>query len=540
MRCSSPVRSRGPWRSRRRPPRRPPPRTPTAAPTSGCTTCRSASRSCSSATGTRSRPSSSRTPTATRCTATRRTSAWRRARPRSWSRRRWRPRGTSWCAASARSWTGTCPCTPAPPPASPTASVIVGTPESSRAVRQNVAAAELAAIGDEGYVIRSLARGGRDITVIAANTEIGALYGTFAFLRLLQTQQPIGDLDISEAPKVANRHLNNWEATRLYAGNNATGTGGLAGENGTIFNFAATGASADRNLPVILDRYIVVARALASIGINGFEINLVNADNVYLTPARIAQEAALADALRPYGIRISLAINYTAPTDPRFAPDTLTNQQLDPYGAEFRGWWNRKARQLQASIPDFMGFTVKANSEGQPGPQDFGYDHGDGANGIAAAVAPLGMKVYWRTFVYNAERRQRPAQAGLPRVRVHRRRAPGRRHARTVPGQRVPADQERAAGLPGPGAVPPDVRPHGEHEPGDRAADHPGVHRPEQDAHLPRAHVGGGPQDGHRGHGRRGRAAQEAARRQRRRRDGPAPRRTPRSSASRTWATPTT
>ena len=154
---------------------------------------------------------------------------------------------------------------------------------------------------------------------------------------------------------------------------------------------------------MILDRYIVVARALASLGINGFEINLVNADNAYLTPARIAQAAALADALRPYGIRISLAINYTAPTDPRFAPDTLTNEQLDPYSDAFRGWWNRKARELQASIPDFMGFTVKANSEGQPGPQDFGYDHGDGANGIAAAVAPLGMKVYWRTFVYNAE-----------------------------------------------------------------------------------------------------------------------------------------
>jgi len=284
----------------------------------------------------------------------------------------------------------------------PDGSVIVGTPDSSRAVRQNVAAADLAPIGDEGYVIRSLSRGSSDFTVIAGNTEIGALYGTFAFLRLLQTQQPIGELDISEAPKVANRHLNNWEATRLYAGNNATGTGGVGGENGTIFNFAATGPSADRNLPVIIDRYIVVARALASIGINGFEINLVNADNVYLTPARIAQEAALADALRPYGIRISLAINYTAPTDPRFAPDTLTNQQLDPYSAEFRDWWNRRAQQLQASIPDFMGFTVKANSEGQPGPQDFGYDHGDGANGIAAAVAPLDMKVYWRTFVYNA------------------------------------------------------------------------------------------------------------------------------------------
>ena len=281
--------------------------------------------------------------------------------------------------------------------------MIVGTRDSSKAVRQHVSARALAAVGDEGYVIRSVRTGRSRFTVIAGNTEVGALYGTFAFLRLMQTQRSIGNLDISESPRIRNRHLNNWEATRLYAGNNASGTGGLNGENGTIFNFAATGPSAGRNLPVILDRYIVVARAMASVGINGFEINLVNADNVYLTPAYIAQEAALADALRPYGIKISLAINYTAPTDSRFAPDTLTNEQLDPTKAAFRGWWTRKAQQLRASIPDFMGFTVKANSEGQPGPQDFGYDHGDGANGIAAAVAPLGMTVYWRTFVYNAD-----------------------------------------------------------------------------------------------------------------------------------------
>jgi alpha-glucuronidase len=282
-------------------------------------------------------------------------------------------------------------------------SVIVGTRDSSKAVRQHVSAHALASVGDEGYVIRSFRTAQRRFSVIAGNTEVGALYGSFAFLRRMQTQQSIGNLDISEAPRTRNRHLNNWETTRLYAGNNASGTGGLNGENGTIFNFAATGPSIGRNLPVILDRYIVVARALASVGINGIEINLVNADNVYLTPAYIAQEAALADVLRPYGIKISLAINYTAPTDSRFAPDTLTNEQLDPYSDSFRGWWTRKAQHMRASIPDFMGFTVKANSEGQPGPQDFGYDHGDGANGIAAAVAPLGMTIYWRTFVYNAD-----------------------------------------------------------------------------------------------------------------------------------------
>ena len=284
----------------------------------------------------------------------------------------------------------------------PDGAVIVGTPDSSMDVSHYVAADDLASIGDDGYIIRSLSRGSNHFTVVAGRTEVGALYGTFAFLRLLQTQKPITNLNIAQSPKIKNRHLDNWETTRLYAGNNASGTGGLNGENGTIFDFAATGASAGRNLPVILDRYIVVARALASVGINGIEINLVNANNVYLTPAYIEQEAALADALRPYGIRISLAINYTAPTDPRFAPDVLTNAQLDPYSADFRGWWNRRAGLIHDAIPDFMGFTVKANSEGQPGPQDFGYDHGDGANGIAAALAPFGMKVFWRTFVYNA------------------------------------------------------------------------------------------------------------------------------------------
>src|SRR5690606_970224 len=123
----------------------------------------------------------------------------------------------------------------------------------------------------------------------------------------------------------------------------------------------------------------------------------------YLTDEYIAQEAALADALRPYGIRLALSINYAAPTDERFAPDTLTDEQMAPSNEEFQAWWRRKAAQIQEAIPDFIGFTVKANSEGQPGPQDFGYDHGDGANGMAAAVEPLGMKIFWRTFVYNPD-----------------------------------------------------------------------------------------------------------------------------------------
>jgi alpha-glucuronidase len=281
--------------------------------------------------------------------------------------------------------------------------VIVGTRASSNLVAQYIPARDLAPVGTDGYLIRSVSRGGQRFTVIAGNTDIGALYGTYAFLRRMQTHKPVTGLSIAESPKVKRRHLNYWDTERLYAGNDASGIGGLNGENGAIFNFAATGASASKNLPVILDRYIVAARAMASVGITGITINNVNANPAYITPAYIQQEAALADALRPYGIKLAVSINYASPMDARFAPDTLTREQLNPYGAPFQGWWNRRARLMQAAIPDFIGFTVKANSEGQPGPQDFGYDHGDGANGMAAAIEPLGMTIFWRTFVYNAD-----------------------------------------------------------------------------------------------------------------------------------------
>jgi alpha-glucuronidase len=282
-------------------------------------------------------------------------------------------------------------------------SVVVGTPDTSAAVRRDVPARAFRSLGADGYLIRSVGHGTNSHTVIAGNTEVAALYGSYGFLRLMQTDKPITRLHVVSVPKVKSRWLDNWDTERLYAGNNATGTGGLNGEDGSIFDFDATGASADKNLPAILDRYVVAARSLAAVGINGININNVNADNAYLTPAYIQQEAALADALRPYGIRLALSTRYDAATDQRFAPDTLAADQLDPTSDAFRGWWKRRATRIKAAIPDFGGFTVKANSEGQPGPQDFGHDHGDGANGMAAAVAPLGMMIFWRTFVYNPD-----------------------------------------------------------------------------------------------------------------------------------------
>ncbi len=327
--------------------------------------------------------------------------------------------------------------------------------------------------------------------MIAGNTDLGALYGTLAFLRLMQTQKPITGLDVSSAPKIKHRHLNYWDTERLYAGNNTAGTGGLNGENGAVFDFAATGASAAKNLPVILNRYIVVARALASLGINGITINNVNANNAYLTTAYIAQEAALADALRPYGVRLALSINYTAPTDTRFAPDTLTNAQLDPARRRRSAAGGRARRSsCRRRSPTSWASPSRPTPRASPARRTSATTTVTAPTASAPRVAPLGMKVFWRTFVYNADvDHDRLKRAYLEfgyiddEVAARRQQGPRRR-------QRVPADQERPAGLPGPRAGAPDVRPHGEHQPGAGAADHAGVHGPEQDAHLPRRRCG--------------------------------------------------
>ena len=167
---------------------------------------------------------------------------------------------------------------------SPTARSSSARAASSPIVRAAIGAADLAAVGDEGYVIRSRRAGGR-YTVIAGNTEVGApSTGRSPSCGGCRRSSPSPACRSPQSPRVKHRHLNYWDTERLYAGNNAAGTGGLNGENGAVFNFAATGASAARNLPVILDRYIVVARALASVGINGITINNVNANNAYLTP----------------------------------------------------------------------------------------------------------------------------------------------------------------------------------------------------------------------------------------------------------------
>ncbi|WP_372018023.1 alpha-glucuronidase family glycosyl hydrolase [Pseudoxanthomonas sp. 10H] len=258
--------------------------------------------------------------------------------------------------------------------------VVVGTPAGSPQLA--ALAPDLAALGEEGYLIRSLPIGGRKATVVAANTDRGALYGAFHFLRLIQTGQPLHALDIRQAPKTKVRVLNHWDNLDRYVER------GYAGES--IWDW--------HRLPGWKDpRYTGYARANASIGINGTVLNNVNTSAQMLTPMYLEKAAALAGVFRPYGIKVYLSARFSAPIE---IGGLKTADPLDP---AVRRWWKAKADEVYRTIPDFGGFLVKANSEGQPGPQDYGRSHADGANMLAEALAPHGGIVMWRAFVYSHE-----------------------------------------------------------------------------------------------------------------------------------------
>ncbi|MGC1304673.1 MAG: alpha-glucuronidase family glycosyl hydrolase, partial [Caulobacteraceae bacterium] len=255
--------------------------------------------------------------------------------------------------------------------------VVFGTPASSPLVaRLNL---PLNALGNEGYLIRSVAVDGRHVTVIAANSDVGVLYGAFRFLRQIQTRQPLDHLDIADAPKVKLRLLNHWDNL------DRTIERGYAGFS--LWNW--------QKLPDYRDpRYTDYARADASIGINGTVLNNVNASAESLTPLFLRRAAALADTFRPYGVKVYLSPRFSAPIE---IGGLKTADPLDP---QVKAWWRAKADEIYALIPDFGGFLVKANSEGQPGPQDYHRTHADGANMLAEAVAPHHGVVMYRAFVY--------------------------------------------------------------------------------------------------------------------------------------------
>jgi alpha-glucuronidase len=256
--------------------------------------------------------------------------------------------------------------------------IVYGTPGSSPLIARLALGLERA--GPEGYVIRSLAIDGQPATVIAANSDVGVLYGAFHFLRLVQTRAPLEALDVASQPRTKVRLLNHWDNLDRHVER------GYAGQS--IWDW--------HKLPGYLDpRYIEYARACASVGINGTVLTNVNANATSLSPMYLEKTAALAGALRPYGIRVYLTARFSAPIE---LGGLKTADPLDP---AVRAWWRDKVDEIYRHIPDFGGFLVKANSEGQPGPQDYKRTHADGANMLAEALEPHRGIVMWRAFVYS-------------------------------------------------------------------------------------------------------------------------------------------
>jgi len=260
--------------------------------------------------------------------------------------------------------------------------LIVGTPAGSRLVAGLPFGDALRDAGPEGFVIRAMAVRGRRATVVAANRDVGVLYGAFHLLRLLQTETPLRGLNVESAPRLPLRLLDHWD--------NLDGTAERGYAGASLWEWA--------RLPDSLNpRYRDYARANASVGINGVVPTNVNADPRVLTPAYLVKVAALANVLRPYGITVYLSPRFSAPIEIGNLP---TADPLDP---GVRAWWAAKVDEIYRAIPDFGGFLVKANSEGQPGPQDYHRTHADGANLLADALAPHGGIVMWRAFVYRSE-----------------------------------------------------------------------------------------------------------------------------------------
>ena len=258
--------------------------------------------------------------------------------------------------------------------------IVFGTPKSSAIVaRLNL---PLRSLGSEGFLIRSATIGGRRATVIAATSDVGILYGAYRLLREMQTRRRVDGLDIAEAPRMKLRLLNHWDNL------DRTVERGYSGFS--IWDW--------HKLPYYLDpRYTDYARANASIGINGTVLTNVNANAQVLTPLYLEKVAALAGVFRPYGIRVYLTARFSAPIE---IGGLKTADPLDP---QVRAWWKAKADEIYRHLPDFGGFLVKANSEGQPGPQDYKRSHADGANMLADALKPHGGIVMWRAFVYSNE-----------------------------------------------------------------------------------------------------------------------------------------
>jgi alpha-glucuronidase len=263
-----------------------------------------------------------------------------------------------------------------------TAILLCGTPVHSKEIKALYKDLSLINVGDEGFVIRTLFITGKKRIIIAANSDIGVLYGVFHFLRLLQTNQSIENLNIISVPKLKLRMLNHWDNL------NRTVERGYAGFS--LWDW--------HKLPGYIDkRYIDYARVNASVGINAVALTNVNANATVLTKPYLQKVKALADVFRPYGIKVFLTARFSSPIE------LGKLSTADPLNDSVKNWWNEKVKEIYSLIPDFGGFVVKANSEGQPGPQYYSRTHADGANMMASAVAPFKGIIIWRAFVYSNE-----------------------------------------------------------------------------------------------------------------------------------------
>lgn len=239
---------------------------------------------------------------------------------------------------------------------------------------------ELSKVTKDGFIIKKIKIGDKKHIVISANTDLGVLYGAFNFLKKLQKQQQIKNINIVDSPKIDLRILNHWDNL------DRTVERGYSGFS--IWDW--------HRLPDYLDRkYTDYARANASIGINGTVLTNVNANALILTPHYLEKVKALADLFRPYGIKVYLTARFSAPIE------IGKLKTADPLNKDVIKWWRDKTAEIYKSIPDFGGFLVKANSEGQPGPQNYGRNHVDGANMLADALSPFNGFVMWRAFVYS-------------------------------------------------------------------------------------------------------------------------------------------
>jgi alpha-glucuronidase len=270
--------------------------------------------------------------------------------------------------------------------------LVIGTPKTSKLIASlgKKYLNNLRAVGDEGYLVTTKRVKGKKLIVISANTDIGLLYGTFHLLRLMQTRKSISNLNILEVPKVEFRIANHWDnldrsVERGYAGLSIWDWEALPDEKS--------------------DRYKNYARFCSSIGINSVVINNVNANEQFISTEYLRKISVLANIFRPYGVKVFVAINFNS-------PQTLGNlKTADPLNQEVNKWWEHKVDEIYKFIPDLGGFLVKADSEGQPGPNTYGRTHADGANMLAKALKPHDGLVMWRAFVYGKKQKDRIREA---------------------------------------------------------------------------------------------------------------------------------